>query len=720
MREKHITLFLVFALILIIGIFLYRFQDSIRSPEIDIKPEKTTKQLRLGLNIPRGTALHAAAERFADRVYARSKGEIQVSVHPNQELGNDNQMIEMARRGELAMILTPTAKFSTSVPSMQVLDLPFFFPSRERLYQALDGNFGKILLKKLNKIGLKGITVWENGFKHFTANRPIQSPSDFEGLKIRIMRSRILQDQFEAFGATTIPIDFHATRKALADGVVDGQENPLVAIVSMGFHEVQSHMTLSSHAYLGYVFSLSKKRLKTLSLNDQHILAETAQELTQWERKETKRREETLMTLVRKAGVKIHTLTTSEKKQFQKKLAHQPSEFESIIGADIISKAQEVIALGTTLDTPKNPPILIGLDADLSFQNAQSGLAIKQGVQLAIHEINQKGGILGRRLTLIARDHKGLLERGRNNIQFFAKQPNIVAIVGGKRSPVAIEELELIQRHNIPFLIPWASAQQLTENGYSPNYVFRVSLNSRLIAPFLVNACLQQGEHLALIFEDTLWGRENEKRMQSYLASLNKKPITSSSFRLRTDNFQKSVHEIISSQANCVLLIASPSESKSFLKTLFQLAPKMPIVSHWGLLGEKLTPQDKSLLMDKNIIFPQTTFLNPPTTNLGKQIMEKYQNFFLTNTDNLLETGSGFANAYDLIHLLVNAIQKAGSLQRPKIREALENLPPHTGLVKQYVKPFSPDNHDALSLEEYRLGRLSDADSIIPVHSEVR
>ncbi|MBT3197738.1 MAG: TRAP transporter substrate-binding protein, partial [Gammaproteobacteria bacterium] len=242
--------------------------------------------LRFGHNIPVESALHQAAERYADQVKHKSKGRVVIAIYPAQQLGNDHQMVEMARAGELDLLLTPTAKLSVPLPAMQYADLPFYFSTPDELYSMLDGEPGEILLKRLNAIDLEGVTIWENGFKQFTGDRPLRTPEDFLGLKIRTMKSRIIMAQFRSIEANPLPIDFHATHQALADGVVNGQENPLVAIVSMGFHEVQSDLTLSNHAYLGYVFSISSKVLATLPEDIQDILIETAKELTQWERRE--------------------------------------------------------------------------------------------------------------------------------------------------------------------------------------------------------------------------------------------------------------------------------------------------------------------------------------------------------------------------------------------------------------------------------------------------
>ncbi|MBF0158704.1 MAG: DctP family TRAP transporter solute-binding subunit [Magnetococcales bacterium] len=717
MKENRIIAFLSVLLVAVLALLFYRLQSHNFLPSS--QPDSTlavprVQQLRLGVNIPPGTALHAAAERFAQRVSEGSRQSIRVSVYPNQQLGNDSQMLEMARRGELDLVLIPTAKFSTDLPEMQVFDLPFFFPSRQLLYQALDGQLGTTLLERLDGIGLKGLAFWENGFKQLTANRPLLVPTDFKGLKMRVMNSPILQDQFESLGATTIPIDFHATRKALADGVVDGQENPLVAIVSMKFHEVQSHMTISNHAYLGYVFAMSKNSFDRLSSKDQHLIVTTAQALTAWERDETKRYEEQFMDTARQAGMTIDTLSPAELKTFQQVLDYLPRKFEQTIGADIISQAQEVIVQYLASQT-QAPEILIGLDADLSAQSARVGLAFKQGIQLAIHTINQQGGLLGRPLRLMARDHQGVPERGRANIRFFAEQPNLVAIVGGKDSTVVLEELDLIHQYQVPYLIPWAAASELTENGQQPNFVFRVSLNDRLVVPFLTETAVQRGHPIAIVFENNAWGRQNNMRIQAYLSQLGQQPAGSWRFPPGEKNFQDTITHIVSTQAKSVLLIASPKSSLSFIKALSSAVPHMPILSHWGLIGDAMTAEEINLLADKKVVFPQTVLLYPPDTDRVQRLLSEYRSYFQTDSHELIRFGAGFVHAYDLIHLLAQAIVAGNSLDRQVIRAALEQLHAYEGIVKTYHQPFTAERHDALGLDEYRLAQFLKTGHIVLV-----
>ncbi|MBF0258896.1 MAG: TRAP transporter substrate-binding protein [Desulfamplus sp.] len=325
------------------GIFL--FINSKNSSTVDNKPvAQQVYSLRFGHNIQEDSALHTAAVKFADVVREKSKGKLDVKVYPSQQLGNDDVMLEMARNGEIDIVLTPTAKISPLVPSMQFPDLPFLFSSREDAYRVLDGETGRFLLAKLSEYGLVGAAIWKNGFKQFTANKPIRRPDDFSGLNIRVMKSQIISDQFRAFGANPIPIDFHKTYDALKDKVVDGQENPLVAIVNMKFYEVQKYLIISNHAYLGYVLSFSQKVFSSLPPELQSILIDTAKELTPFEHAETEKREADFIETIKKSGTEIITLTPDEIKLFQRATSHLMPKYRDIIGSDIIDAATATLS----------------------------------------------------------------------------------------------------------------------------------------------------------------------------------------------------------------------------------------------------------------------------------------------------------------------------------------------------------------------------------------
>lgn len=327
---KRVFIVSGFVLMIALAAWMLFFPSVKESSSSEINKAALAKdiiKMRLGHNMASDSALHEAALLFAKEVKHKSSGRVEIEIFPSQAIGNDDAMIEMARDGKLDILVTPTAKMSVSVPSMQYADLPFFFPSSEDLYAMLDGEPGKMMLDDLSKIGLVGVTFWGNGFKHFTGNKPFLSPDDFKGQKIRVMKSRMIMEQFKNLGAEPVVIDFYATKQALEDRVVDAQENPLVAIVGMDFYKAQTDLTLSSHAYLAYVFCFSEKIFKKLPHELQLMLIETAKEITPIERQETQRREQKFIETIKNAGITIHELKDEERQKFAQKLANVPKKF---------------------------------------------------------------------------------------------------------------------------------------------------------------------------------------------------------------------------------------------------------------------------------------------------------------------------------------------------------------------------------------------------------
>ncbi len=712
MIRRHLFLFLA-AAALLLGILLALLWTG-RAPLPGAAPPSAesapVRQLRFGHNTPEDSALHAAAARFAQQVAERSGGRLRVAVHPAQQLGNDHQMVEMARAGELDILLTPTAKMSVPLPAMQYADLPFFFPARDDLYAMLDGEPGRMLLDKLHSIDLVGVTFWENGFKHFTANRPLTRPQDFADLKIRTMKSRILMEQFRSFGATPIPIDFHATRAALADGVVDGQENPLVAIYSMGFHQVQSDLTLSSHGYLGYVLSISAKVFETLPQDLRQILLETGRELTTWERAETHRREQDLLQRIRDTGVTVHTLDEAARQAFAARTAHIPGLFEAVIGPDLLSKTQELLFERYG----EKDAIVIGLDADLSADTRAASLAIKRGATLAIEQLNAAGGVLdGRPLRLLARDHRGQPTKGADNIHWFARQPRVVAILGGPHSPVAIAELEPVHAHGIPFIATWSAAAEVVENGHRPNYVFRVSANDRFAAPFIVEHLPESVERPALVVENTLWGRSNQQRMQRHIQSQGGAFVYTERVN-RDQQLDALLQRLQENRADAVVLVTSPQEGERLLRALAEMPAPPQVVAHWGVAGTDLWRRNQAALRQLDFSFFQTFTFAHAANPQALALDERYRTRYRIAPNQPIVAPVGVAQAYDAVHLLARAIQRAGSAERSAVRDALERIPRHTGAIRVYAPPFTPERHDALSLEDYHIARFDHRGRIVP------
>lgn len=640
----------------------------------------------------------------------RSHGRVEVKVFPAQQLGNDHQMVEMARNGELDILLTPTAKMSVPVPSMQYADLPFLFPSREDAYALLDGPPGQLLLEELKSINLVGVTFWENGFKHFTANRPLMSPDDFVDKRFRVMKSRIISEQFDALGSEVVPIDFHTTRAALKDGVVAGQENPLIAIVSMGFHEVQSHLTFSEHAYLGYVFSISQKTLEKLPQELGQLLIETAKDVTPWEREETQRREDKLLKEIEEAGVEIYRLSPEEKRVFAQKTAHIIREFEPVIGSNVVSKTQ--FYLRDKYELNQKDKLAIGLNTDLSSGGKLGGLAIKRGIELALEEINQAGGVLGRELVLLPMDHRAIASKGVENVKILAQRDDVLAIFGGLHSAVVIEELATIHDLKIPYLVPWATAAQITDNGYEDNYVFRLSVNDRLAAGYLVDSALKRHQKLAVVVENSVWGRNNLALFRTHLYELGLSPKVEIVFNRGQKDFSDVLQRLNQAGADAVLLVANSVEATNFVTLLADSRLNLPIVSHWGLAGGSFFADTQGLHKKLDLSMLQTFSFDQPRPAV-RALYERYQQNYPANGS--IHSAHGVAQAYDLTKLLALAIEQAEDLDRKKVKQALEHLPSYPGLIKTYAPAFSPNNHDALSAQDFYIVKLTEAGQLTKI-----
>lgn len=299
--------------------------------------------IKLGHDLLEDTPQHLGALEFKKMVEERTNGRVEVQVFPAGQLGTDIETAEMMQVNTVQAGLVPTAKLSGFHAPLQLIDLPFLFPNREVTYKVLDSELAQDLFKPMEKIGFKGLAFWESGFKQFTANKEIRKPSDFEGMKFRVMESPLLIAQFKALGANPVPIDFAETYNALQQKVVDGQENPLVSITKMRFYEVQSHMMLSNHGYLAYAFLMSKAAWDSLSAEDQEIVQKAALEAATFERNETVKREDGFIKTIEDSGTTVVRLTDEEIAAFAEAMKPVHKEFEEAIGKELLEKAYDLI-----------------------------------------------------------------------------------------------------------------------------------------------------------------------------------------------------------------------------------------------------------------------------------------------------------------------------------------------------------------------------------------
>jgi C4-dicarboxylate-binding protein DctP len=257
-----------------------------------------------------------AAHRLADEVRQKTGGRFEIQVFPAGQLGKEQQLVEQTQLGSVQMTFTPTAPLTNFVPTVQLLDLPFIFPSPQAAYAVLDGPIGGEILGALDKHGLKGLAFWESGFKQMTSSvRPIHGPEDLRGVKVRTMQSPLLIAQYKAWGANPVPISFSETYNALQQGVADAEENPLVSIDSMKFYEVQKFLTITNHGYIGFVVMANQAAFDKLPPDFRKALLEATRDARDWERAESKRVNDELLAKM-KTKMQVLDLSTDGRQKF--------------------------------------------------------------------------------------------------------------------------------------------------------------------------------------------------------------------------------------------------------------------------------------------------------------------------------------------------------------------------------------------------------------------
>ncbi len=193
-----------------------------------------------------------AADFFKAKAEELTKGKVKVEVYANSTLYKDKEEMEALQLGAVQMLAPSLAKFGPlGIKQFELFDLPFIFDNYQELHKVTQGPVGKSLLNMLGSKGILGLAYWDNGFKVMSANKPLKSPDDFKGLKMRIQSSNVLEAQMRALGALPQKMAFSEVYQALQTGVVDGTENPPSNLYTQKMHEVQKYVTMSDHGYLG-------------------------------------------------------------------------------------------------------------------------------------------------------------------------------------------------------------------------------------------------------------------------------------------------------------------------------------------------------------------------------------------------------------------------------------------------------------------------------------
>ena len=286
-----------------------------------------------------------AAARFEELAERYTDGAVDVQVFPNSQLYKDKEELEALQLGAVQMLAPSLAKFGPlGVPDFEVFDLPFIFKDRAALAKVTKGDVGKGLFDKLGAKGITGLAYWDNGFKIFSANKPIKSPDDMLGLKIRIQSSKVLEAQIKAVGAIPQVMAFSEVYQALQTGVVDGQENTASNMYTQKMHEVQKHTILSNHGYIGYAVIVNKKFWDGLPADIRGQLDKAMAEASDYANDISQKENDDALAEMKKSGkTAIHTPSEAEYKQWVKAMLPVHNEVASRVGKDVLEAVYKAV-----------------------------------------------------------------------------------------------------------------------------------------------------------------------------------------------------------------------------------------------------------------------------------------------------------------------------------------------------------------------------------------
>ncbi len=241
--------------------------------------------MTLGHNAAAGNPRWIAADKFGELLKARTNGRLAVRVAGAEQLGNEQSLLTSLRTGAVDMTVNSQGSTSALLPELAALGLPFLFANSAAAFKVLEGPIGAEFDRRFAKIGMVPLGWWDNGIRHITnSKRPIVKPADLKGLKIRTPPDPMTIDIFQALGAGTEQISFGELYVALQQGVVDGQENPLVNIASSKLFEVNRYISLSAHKWECSPFLMSQITWMRLSPADREVVKATAKEAGELQR----------------------------------------------------------------------------------------------------------------------------------------------------------------------------------------------------------------------------------------------------------------------------------------------------------------------------------------------------------------------------------------------------------------------------------------------------
>jgi len=304
--------------------------------------------LRFGMNLPQGdSADYKAATAFKDYIEFNSGGRLKVQLFPGGQLGSERQMTEQVRDGALDITYVADGAATGFYPKLQVLAIPYLFSSAPVAWEVLRGPFGREMAADIEKVaGFRVLNMSENGFRDFTNNRrPIRTPDDLKGLKMRTMESPVFIRMMQSMGAAATPIGTSELIMSLQQNVVDGQENAPSTVFQFGIADVQKYMSLDDHVFSAMLLLMADESYDKLPPDLRRIVMDGAVVHAGTSNSERARSTQANIEAIRKRGVQVYMTSVAEKAQF-KQVAQGPvlEYITTQVGKELVDKLMAATA----------------------------------------------------------------------------------------------------------------------------------------------------------------------------------------------------------------------------------------------------------------------------------------------------------------------------------------------------------------------------------------
>ena len=288
--------------------------------------------------------MHKTWLKFAELVEQGSKGEIKVEVYPADQMGTSLEQLEYTQEGTLDMCSEDISLLETSDKSFGASSMPYVFTSRDQALTVLnEGAFADYLKQKMEDLNLKGIGITENGFRQITnSKKPISSPADLKGMKIRTMQIDSHITAYKQFGANPTPMAFGEVYSALQQGVVDGQDNPLSQIAAVRLYEVQKYLTMANIVFSADIVAMNLAKYNSLSPEYQQLINDSMKAAFAYQQEIIKSEEATYIDFFKDQGLEVTILTPEQIQVFKDEVEKVRSSMVADVGPEsweILSKA---------------------------------------------------------------------------------------------------------------------------------------------------------------------------------------------------------------------------------------------------------------------------------------------------------------------------------------------------------------------------------------------